>query len=269
MGAIVYGVCIQKGGAGKSTSTYNLGVAFAGELNKEGKKNKVLLIDCDPQGSLSLLLGISRLDLLENTIDDLMKAEVKGEDYRVEDYILSKDGLDYIPANIILAGTEMALMGEMCREQILRNIISQVKDKYDIIIFDAPPSLSLMSLNIMTASDKLIIPVPPDFLAIKGLEQLFMSYRNIRKKLNPTLEIAGIFYTQFVEKQKNSQEIAELLESLVGNNIKIYNTKIPMSVKVKEAASNQISIFEYAPKNPVSIAYRELASEIIAQNEQE
>ena len=189
MSAQITAITNQKGGVGKTTSTVNLGVGLA----REGKK--VLLVDGDPQGSLTISMGIQDPDSLTETLSTLMLAEMEDKpippDYGI---IHHQEGVDLLPGNIELSGVELSLVNTMSRELVLRNALNRLRNNYDYIFIDCMPSLGLMNINALAASDSVIIPLQPQFLSTKGLNLLLRSIARVRKQINPRLRIDGILY---------------------------------------------------------------------------
>jgi chromosome partitioning protein len=252
----IYAVVNNKGGVSKTSTTQNLAHA----LVKKGFK--VLVIDCDPQASLTLLLGNSQPDKLNYTLGEILLNESQDQSYNINDYIRNVDGLDYIAANIGLMGVEQQMMNATSREYFIKDVISKISRRYDYIILDSSPSLGLLTINILTAADKLIIPIIADFLSIKGLELLLSNYKNVRRRLNPDLMIEGILLSQYNPKLKNTREIENILTQLTEGSIKIFQTRIPQSVKAKEANFAQKSILDYAQKSNLAKAFVILADEL-------
>lgn len=253
---IIYAVTNQKGGTGKTTAALNLAYGLALQ-NK-----KVLLLDFDPQSSLTILLGTDEPDILENTIGKLMGIVMVDGEYDINDYILTKGSVDYIPSNIGLSSMERQLINATSREYFLQDILDKIRDDYDYIIIDNSPSLGLLTVNALTAADKVVIPILTDFLSLKGLELLMDSFKSITKRLNPNLIIDGILLNQYNPNLKNSKNI----ESRLVGGLRVYEAKIPGSVKAKEASAAQEDIFTFCPSNPVAKAYNLLALEIINSN---
>lgn len=252
----------QKGGVGKTTSTLSLGVALA----NQGKK--VLLIDADPQGNLTICLGYNDLEN-KPTLAHLMQAEMYDYDIDVNDAILhNSENVDLIPSDIGLSSIELGLNNTMSREYVLKNVLSKVRDNYDYILIDCMPSLGLIPINCLAASNEVIIPVQSQYLAVKGMTYLFDTIKKIRKTINPDLEIKGILIT-LVDKRTNlSKSIKSELNEIYGNEIKIYDTEIPLAIKTAEASIKGKSVFEYDKNGTVAQSYKNFAKEVL-QDERE
>lgn len=247
----------QKGGVGKTTTTLSLGVALA----QKGKK--VLLIDADPQGNLTTCLGIENEDY-KYSISDLMNSVMIGKEFNANEVILhTKENVDLIPANIELSATEMNLGNAMCREFVLNNSIRNIKENYDYILIDCMPSLGLIPINCLSASDEIIIPVQSHFLAVKGMEDLFNTINKIKANINSNLKIKGILITLVDRRTNLSKDIREQLEETYGKYFKIYKTEIPNAIKVAESTIRGKSIFEYDKSGTVANAYKDLAKEVL------
>lgn len=248
----------QKGGVGKTTSTLSIGVGLA----RAG--NRVLLVDDDPQNSLTISLGIRNPDDdLESTLATAMYAEIQDASIPWEAIIIhSEEGVDLLPANVELSGVEMSLFNAMSREQVLKSVLGQVKENYDYILIDCMPSLGLMSVNALVAADSVIIPSSPDFLSTKGLNLLIRTISRVRRQINPRLKIDGILVTMVDSRTNNAKNIITALRSTLGSSIRVFDTEIPRSVRAAEASGEGKSIFAFDPKSRVAQAYTNLTKEV-------
>lgn len=259
----VIAIANQKGGVGKTTTTLSLGVALA----SEGKK--VLLIDADPQGNLTTCLGYKEQDDIPVTLAHLMQAEMYDVDINYENAVLhNKENVDLIPSDIGLSAIELSLNNTMSREFILKNVLSKVKDNYDYVLVDCMPSLGLIPINCLAASDEIIIPVQSQYLAVKGMTYLFDTIKKVNKTINPNLKVKGILVT-LVDKRTNlSKSIKGELKEAYGNKIKIYDTEIPLAIKTAEASLKGQSVFEYDKNGTVATSYKNLAKEVLQDERQ-
>ena len=247
----------QKGGVSKTTSAVNLGIGLA----KEGKK--VLLIDADPQGSLTVSLGFGKPDELEETIAYIL-AKIINEDYweKTDGLLLHEEGVFLVPANIELAGLEISLVNVMSRETVLRQYIGAIRDEFDFILIDCGPSLGMLTLNALAAADSVLIPVQAEYLPVKGLEQLLGTISRVKRQINPGLVIEGIVITMTLPRTIYGKEIKSLLKSTYGDHLKIFDSEIPKSIRVSETSALGISIFEHDPNGKAAKAYRSLVEEV-------
>ena len=260
--AIVIAVVNQKGGTAKTTTCENLGIGLA----NEGKK--VLLVDIDPQGSLTIALGNKRPDDLPVTLADLMMKVMMEQPIKEREGILSNaEGVDLIPANITLSGLEVSLVNTMSRERVLKEYLDTVRKEYDYIILDCMPSLGMLTLNALAAADQLIIPVQSDFLSAKGLEQLLGTVAKVRRQINPKLKIEGILLTMVDSRTTYAKEISKLIRDTYGGKLKIYDVDIPRSVRAAEISAEGKSIYKHDPNGKVAAAYRTLTKEVLANDE--
>lgn len=259
---MVYTIANQKGGVGKTTTAVNLAVGLA----KRGKK--VLCIDTDYQGSLSIFLGIGEPDDLDDyTLAEVMVRYINEEEYDIEDYIHHhEEGIDFIPANIQMAALQQNLSSVMEREKILKGIVEQIVG-YDYIILDAPPSLDVMLLNNLAAADRVLVPVKAERLSTKGLQQLLRTIVKVRKKLNKKLQIAGILITMVKKNTRYNQDMIELLNETYGGELRVFESKIPNTVRISEAPEVSQSIFKYEHSCEAAVQYDKFVDEVM-DNEQ-
>lgn len=257
--AKIISICNQKGGVGKTTTTFNLGYA----LSKLGRK--VLLVDLDPQRSLTICFGIDQPEELDTTIYNLMTSFI--EEKKLPDkasYTISKNGLDLIPCSIELSAVEVNLVNTMSREMVLKSILHNLKKQYDYIIIDCMPSLGMLTINALVACDSVLITTAPQYLSAKGLELLLRTIMKVKRGINPSIEIDGILITMYKKRTLLSKEILNLINASYSKHIRIFESKIPVSVKVGESNLKNKSIIEYKPKNSVAIAYNSFVKEYIA-----
>lgn len=252
----VIAITNQKGGVGKTTTTFNLGVA----LSKLGKK--VLLIDTDPQGNLTTYMGYHDVDNIK-TIANLLNATISDTKVDINEIILNhKENIDLIPSNLDLSSLELSLVGAMSREFTLKNSIKDIINNYDYILIDCPPSLSLITVNDLACANKVIIPVQTHYFAAKGMTDLIKTIYKVHNQINPTLDIAGILPTLVDSRTNLSKQIIQVLKENYGKQIHIFNTQIPLATKVAESTANGKSIFLYDKNNRVGKAYMQLAKEV-------
>lgn len=260
--AVVLAVSNQKGGTGKTTTCENLGIGLA----QEGKK--VLLVDTDPQASLTVALGYPRPDDLPFTLSDAMEKVMLEQLIAPGEGLLHHpEGVDLMPANIMLSGLEVSLVNAMNREKILKQYLDTVRREYDFILLDCMPSLGMLTVNALAAADQVLIPVQAQYLSAKGLEQLLQTISKVRRQINPKLKIAGILLTMVDSRTNYAKEISALIREAYGNNIKVFSTDIPRSVRAAEISAEGKSIFQHDPKGKVAEAYRVLTKEVLSDAE--
>ena len=253
----VIAVCNQKGGVGKTVTTVNLGIGLA----RQGKR--VLLVDVDPQGSLTASLGFHQPDRIETTLSTVLGKIVQQKPFDPAGYILhQEEGVDLIPANIDLAMVEMNLVGIMGRETVLRELLEPLRSRYDYILLDCCPSLGTLTANALTAADEVIIPMLAHYLSIKGLEQLLSTIGLVRRKFNPRLQVSGILITMANMRTAYSRDIVALLRGNYGNKLRIFDTIIPESIRAAETSAEGKSIYLHDPTGKVSAAYSAFTLEV-------
>lgn len=255
-------VCNQKGGVGKTTTAVNLGVGLA----REGYR--VLMVDTDPQADLTTCLGWMKQDEMENTLAQLMQRSLV-EDIDLHDVVLKNgEGVDLIPSNIELSAMELQLVTVMSREMCLRNLLQSVQNDYDYIIIDCMPHLGMLTINALTAEDKVLIPLPQEYLATKGMTQLIQTISNVRRHTNPNLEVDGILITLVDARRRTLiSEMNTLIREDFGKYIRVYNQSIPAGVAATKASSTGKSVYKFDPRSKVAEAYRNFTKEVISHGE--
>jgi chromosome partitioning protein len=248
----------QKGGVGKTTTCGNLGIGLA----KEGKR--VLVIDCDPQASLTISLGYPQPDQLPVTLTDMLSNVIEEKVLEPGIGILHHgEDIDLMPASIELSGLEISLVNVMFREKVLKLYIESLKEQYDYILIDCMPSLGMLTVNALTAATSVLIPVQTQYLPAKGLEQLLQTVGKVRRQINPELRIEGILLTMVDNRTNYAKEIGALLRDTYGEHIKVFATDIPHSVRAAETSAEGRSIYAHDPKGKVAEAYRALTREVL------
>lgn len=254
----VISVCNQKGGVGKTTTAVNLGIGLASE------GNKVLLIDGDPQGSLTISLGYREPDRIDHTLASLLSEVMEEQKSSVSETIIHhEEGVDLIPANIELSALEINLVNVMSREVMLRSLVENIKSDYDYIIIDCMPSLGMLTINALACADSVLIPVQAAYLPVKGLEQLIKTIGRVQRRLNKKLRIEGILLTMVDARTNYARDISQLVVDTYSDQIGVFETLIPLSVRAAEISAEGSSIYQYDPKGKAASAYRILTEEVM------
>ena len=247
----IIAIANQKGGVGKTTTAINLSASLA----EKGKK--VLLIDTDPQGNATSGFGIDK-NKLDNTIYELILGECSVQDCIIKEVI---PGVSILPSNVNLAAAEIELIGVDKKEYILKNEIDWVKDEYDFIIIDCPPSLSMLTVNAMTTADSVLVPIQCEYYALEGLSQLIHTVNLVKERLNPELDMEGVVFTMYDSRTNLSSQVVDNVKEHLEQNV--YKTVIPRNIRLAEAPSYGMPIQKYDPKSAGAEAYMLLADEVI------
>ena len=254
----VIAIANQKGGVGKTVTTVSLGVGLA----RAGKR--VLLVDADPQGSLTVSLGVRNPDDLDVTISSVMQAVIEErpppDDWGIIHHI---EGVDLLPANIELSAFEVGLTNVMSREYVLRETLEPLREQYDHILIDCMPSLGMMTINALAAADSVIIPCQPNYLSTKGLSLLMGSISKVRRQINPGLRIDGVLLTMVDNRTNNAKSVIASLRQ-TGDMLHVFETEIPYSVRAAETSMEGKSIFAHDRRGKVAAAYENLTREVLA-----
>lgn len=258
----IIAIANQKGGVGKTTTAFSLGVALA------NSSKKVLVIDADPQANLTTYMGYYDEDNIPVTLSTLIESYINDEEIKVEESILHhKENVDLIPSNISLSMTESDLSNAMSREYAIKNCIYKLKEKYDYIIIDCMPSLSMITTNALATADKVVIPVQSQYLSARGMGNLLKIISRVKRQINPDLQVGGILLTLVDKRTKLPNQIRQELEQSYGNIVKLYETQIPCAIKTAESTSEGKSIFAYDKNSKVAEAYTLFAKEVLCEDE--
>ena len=260
----VISICNQKGGVGKTTTAASLGVALA------MKGERVPLIDLDPQSDLSACLGIERTDELDVTVSTMMGKAANEEVFDpMEGIRKTEEGVYFLPSNLELSAMEMSLVSVMNRERVLKGYVDKVRKHFDYVLIDCMPSLGMITINALAASDSVIIPVQAHYLPAKGMEQLLGTVGKVQKFVNPHLKVDGVLMTLVDARTTFSVEVPEMIKARYGERVRIYENSIPMRIKAAETSAQGVSIFRYDPKSDVAKSYAGLAEEVIRDGRKE
>lgn len=255
----IIAIANQKGGVGKTTTCVNLGIGLA----RAGKK--VLLVEADAQGSMAVSLGIQEPDKLDVTLVNMMEKVINDETVEPgEGIIRHEEGIDFIPANIELAGLETALVNIMSRETVMRQFLCRMREQYGYILIDCMPSLGMITINALVAADYVLVPVEAAYLPVKGLQQLVKTIGRVHRKLNPSLEILGILLTKVDRRTNFAKDISAQIRDAYGDRVHIFINCIPLSVRAAETATEGKSIYLHDPRGIAAEGYLSLTEEVLA-----
>ena len=252
MGRII-AIANQKGGVGKTTTAINLSACLA------DKGKKVLAVDMDPQGNMTSGLGLDK-ESIEKTVYDMIIGESDIEEVLQKE---AMENLDVLPTNIDLSAAEIELIDVENKEFIVRNSIQKIRDNYDFVIIDCPPSLSMLTINAMTTADSVLVPIQCEYYALEGLSQLIHTVELVKDRLNPDLEIEGVVFTMYDARTNLSLQVVENVKDNLQQNI--YKTIIPRNIRLAEAPSYGMPMSQYDPKSAGSESYMRLADEVISK----
>ena len=261
--AKVIAIANQKGGVGKTSTAVNLGAG----LVRHGKD--VLLIDLDAQANLTMALGFQEPDELDFTVSDIFIKTMKEEPINPEEGILtSKEGIDLMPSSIQLSGYEASLVNEYGRETMLKRYVDAVRMNYDYILIDCAPSLNVMTINALAAADSVLIPTQPQYFSAAGLQMFFQTINKVQRIMNPDLQVEGVLVTMLDRRPNFTKDLVSRLRETYGEQICVFKTEIPSSVRMTESGALGRSIFSYDPKGKIAIAYEQLTQEVIENGRQ-
>lgn len=256
-------ICNQKGGVGKSTSVYNIGAGLA----MRGKK--VLLVDVDPQGDLTKMLGLRKPHDLPLSLGTAMNDVITGASFGEHPEIQHHhEGFDFVPGNRMLSSIEVGLVNVLSRETVLRQYINGVKDAYDYVLLDCRPSLGMLVINALSASDYVLIPVQADYLAAEDMTELIGTVQSIKRQINPGLQVGGVFLTMVNETIFRKNTVAAVKENF-GKYLPVMHTIIPATVRLAEISTANKSIFKHEPRGKAADAYRSLVEEVLEIGEEQ
>ena len=259
----VIAVANQKGGVGKSTSVYNIGAGMA----LSGKK--VLLLDVDPQGDLTKMLGLRKPHELPLSLGTAMNDVIAGVEMTEHPEIQHHhESFDFVPGNRILSAVEVGLVNVMSRETVLRQYVDSVKNDYDYVLLDCRPSLGMLVINALAASDYVLIPVQADYLAAEDMTELLGTVQSIKRQINPKLQVGGVFLTMTNETNFRRETVSAVKENF-GKHLPVLHTVIPTTVRLAEISTADKSIFRHEPKGRAADAYRSLVKEVLAIGEKQ
>jgi len=255
----VIAIANQKGGVGKTTTAVNLGIGLA----SEGKK--VLLIDGDPQGSLTICMGHKEPDKITESLVEILDMVVNEDDIPNGFGIIHhSENVDLLPSNIGLSSVEISLVNIMSRELVLKSYVNEVKENYDYVVIDCSPSLGVMTINALACADSVLVPVQAAYLPVKGLQQLIKTIYTVQRRLNAKLEIEGILLTMVDNRTNYAKEIVLEVNDVYGKTIPVFPIEIPLSVRAAEISAVGSSIYDYDPKGKAAFAYMSLTKEVLA-----